>query len=68
MVLVYILCFLYVITFGNGRGPHHPRGGKVIKHHVHYKPARGDTVEKLTQDEQLLHDKAHIQVNTISYS
>lgn len=43
------------------RGPHHPRGHAVVKHHVHYRPTRGSN-QKLTQDEQLLHDKEHIQV------
>lgn len=38
------------------RGPHHPRGASVSKHHVHYRPTRGENSEKLTSDMELLHD------------
>ncbi|KAL1506034.1 hypothetical protein ABEB36_005469 [Hypothenemus hampei] len=40
------------------RGPHHPRGATVVKRHTHYAPSKGKTI---TQDDQLLHDKHHIQ-------
>lgn len=49
-----------------GRGPHHPRGEKVSKHHVHYRPTRG-TEEKLTQDTELLHDTEHIEEHLQEY-
>ncbi|CAH1158991.1 unnamed protein product [Phyllotreta striolata] len=42
------------------RGPHHPRGEKIVKRHVHYSPSK-DNTEKLTEDKQLLHDTQHIQ-------
>ncbi|KAK4886099.1 hypothetical protein RN001_002370 [Aquatica leii] len=42
------------------RGPHHPRGEAIIKHHVHYTPTRNKP-EKITQDEELLHDKSHLE-------
>ncbi|XP_050298685.1 multiple coagulation factor deficiency protein 2 homolog [Anthonomus grandis grandis] len=41
------------------RGPHHPRGAKVVKRHVHYTP--GKKIEKLTQDLELLQDKEHLK-------
>lgn len=51
-----------VAWFGGtlGRGPHHPRGDSVVKH-GHYRPSKR-APEKITQDEELLHDKEHIQV------
>ncbi|KAF5308916.1 hypothetical protein FQR65_LT00616 [Abscondita terminalis] len=42
------------------RGPHHPRGETIVKHHVHYTPSRYKS-EKLTQDEELLHDQSHLE-------
>ncbi|XP_018579403.1 multiple coagulation factor deficiency protein 2 homolog, partial [Anoplophora glabripennis] len=42
------------------RGPHHPRGEKVVKRHVHYKPTKEES-QKITEDVQLLHDKEHLQ-------
>lgn len=51
----------YLIALSYARGPHHPRGEKVVKRHVHYKPTK-EASQKLTEDVQLLHDKEHIQV------
>lgn len=50
---------LMVTTTGLSRGPHHPRGESIVKHHVHYRPTKNSqsSPEKLTQDTQLLHDK-----------
>lgn len=56
-LLQTIAVILIVSTGANCRGPHHPRGESVIKHHVHYRPTKGEHNEKITQDEQLLHDK-----------
>lgn len=42
------------------RGPHHPRGEAVVKHHVHYRPTRGAD-QKLLDDEDLVHDTAHLE-------
>ncbi|CAH1159497.1 unnamed protein product [Phaedon cochleariae] len=50
------LCLIFV----ESRGPHHPRGDKIVKRHVHYKPIK-DASEKLTEDVQLLHDQEHLQ-------
>lgn len=55
------ILFTIFTTTGGTRGPHHPRGEAIVKHHVHYRPTRGSS-EKLTQDAKLLHDKEHIEV------
>lgn len=57
-----ILLLLLMINFIECRGPHHPRGEPVAKHHVHYRPTRGDPNDKVSLDQELLHDKEHIQV------
>ncbi|KAI4463615.1 multiple coagulation factor deficiency protein 2 neural stem cell derived neuronal survival protein [Holotrichia oblita] len=59
--LLYVSFCIWIVSCSGSRGPHHPRGGVIVKHHVHYKPSRGGVEEKLTQNEELLHDKAHIQ-------
>ncbi|KAJ8969380.1 hypothetical protein NQ314_001779 [Rhamnusium bicolor] len=51
---------LYILALAYARGPHHPRGERVVRRHVHYKPSR-QANEKLTEDVNLLHDKEHIQ-------
>ncbi|KAJ8976822.1 hypothetical protein NQ317_011818 [Molorchus minor] len=56
-IFPFVSCLL---TLAFARGPHHPRGEKVIKRHVHYKPSK-TAPQKLTEDEQLLHDTEHIQ-------
>lgn len=50
-----------MVHFIECRGPHHPRGEKIVKHHVHYRPTRG-TNQKFTLDQELLHDTEHIKV------
>nr|XP_023029869.1 multiple coagulation factor deficiency protein 2 homolog isoform X1 [Leptinotarsa decemlineata]XP_023029876.1 multiple coagulation factor deficiency protein 2 homolog isoform X1 [Leptinotarsa decemlineata] len=60
---MYLTIFNYLpilLVFTEARGPHHPRGEKIVKRHVHYKPSK-ETNEKLTEDVQLLHDKEHLQ-------
>lgn len=58
MALLQTLAVLSIVSAGvNSRGPHHPRGESIIKHHVHYRPTKGEHNDKLTQDDQLLHDK-----------
>lgn len=54
--------FLLVSAFAlaNCRGPHHPRGQKIVKHHVHYRPTRG-AGQNILEDKELVHDTAHIQ-------
>lgn len=47
------------------RGPHHPRGEPIVRQHVHYRPTKNSNPEKITQDEQLLHDTSHIQVSNV---
>ncbi|CAH1958037.1 unnamed protein product [Acanthoscelides obtectus] len=60
MYIAVILSFLTVVsTFVHAKGPHHPRGGKVVKRHVHYRPTKSSP--KINEDAQLLHDKDHIQ-------
>ncbi|GJQ82845.1 hypothetical protein Trydic_g2585 [Trypoxylus dichotomus] len=56
-----VLFFIWIASCTGIRGPHHPRGGVIVKHHVHYKPSRDGVEEKLTQNEELMHDKTHIQ-------
>lgn len=58
--IVLVLAMAVVCTVAV-RGPHHPRGEKIVEHHVHYRPTR-DVDEKLTQNDELLHDKAHMEV------
>ncbi|CAH0560069.1 unnamed protein product [Brassicogethes aeneus] len=53
------IVFCLIITI-EARGPHHPRGDKIVKRHVHYRPTK-ENGEKLTQDDNLLHDREHIQ-------
>ncbi|XP_050505698.1 multiple coagulation factor deficiency protein 2 homolog [Diabrotica virgifera virgifera] len=60
MISRFFNLILLAAVFVESRGPHHPRGEKIIKRHVHYTPT-GSTNEKLTEDEQLLHDTQHIQ-------
>lgn len=60
-MLQALILLTVVFSTTESRGPHHPRGEAVSKHHVHYRPTRN--VEKLTQDEQLIHDQAHMQVS-----
>ncbi|XP_076252602.1 multiple coagulation factor deficiency protein 2 homolog [Rhynchophorus ferrugineus] len=54
-VALFIVSWLAI---SDARGPHHPRG-EVVRRHTHYKP--GKKAEKMTQDDQLLHDKDHLQ-------
>ncbi|CAH1099181.1 unnamed protein product [Psylliodes chrysocephalus] len=54
------LSLILLAVIVESRGPHHPRGDKIVKRHVHYSPTK-DNNEKLTEDMQLLHDKEHIQ-------
>lgn len=61
MIIVLEVLVLNVLVAGSVRGPHHPRGEAIVKHHVHYRPTK-DSDQKLTQDAELLHDTAHIQV------
>lgn len=63
LLLIYFLCLL--IPFVHSRGPHHPRGAKIVKRHVHTKPSKNI---KLTEDAELLHDREHIQVNVAQIS
>lgn len=49
-----------ILTVGDCRGPHHPRGQPIVKHHVHYRPTK-NVDQKLLQDKELVHDTAHIQ-------
>lgn len=58
---------LMTITLIECRGPHHPRGEVIVKHHQHYRPTR-DVNQKLIQDEELLHDKEHIQVILLRFT
>ncbi|XP_025835244.1 multiple coagulation factor deficiency protein 2 homolog [Agrilus planipennis] len=60
MLSAMLVIFLYVMSLSEERGPHHPRGSKVVKYHSHYRPKREAEV-KLTQDEELLHDTEHLQ-------
>lgn len=59
--IIILLGLLFTSILVSARGPHHPRGAKVVKRHVHYTPQR-EVKEKITEDEQLLHDKEHLQV------
>lgn len=52
-------CFSLLISPAYSRGPHHPRGAKIVKRHVHTRPSKDI---KLTEDIELLHDREHIQV------
>lgn len=61
MLFVFGLILASSFNVVVGRGPHHPRGEAVVKHHVHYRPTR-NVEQKLTEDVELLHDIAHIQV------
>ncbi|XP_017775616.1 PREDICTED: multiple coagulation factor deficiency protein 2 homolog [Nicrophorus vespilloides] len=61
MILRILLCSLSFISTIQARGPHHPRGEPISKHHVHYRPTKGTGEQKLTQDKQLLHDTEHLQ-------
>lgn len=54
---VLLMCLLSLVDC---RGPHHPRGEPIAKHHVHYRPTRGAN-QKLLDDRELVHDTAHIQ-------
>lgn len=65
MLTIFEIVFVNLLVTISARGPHHPRGEAVVKHHVHYRPTRGVTDEKLTQDIELLHDTAHIQVRLL---
>lgn len=62
MLTIFGIVFTNLLVIICARGPHHPRGEAVVKHHVHYRPTRGVADEKLTQDNKLLHDTAHIKV------
>lgn len=57
--LIVVVWFPLLIPSAYSRGPHHPRGAKIVKRHVHTKPSKDI---KLTEDTELLHDKVHIQV------
>ncbi|KAB0800173.1 hypothetical protein PPYR_08053 [Photinus pyralis] len=56
-----IVIFVFGTVGAISRGPHHPRGEKVVKHHVHYTPSRHSSPKKMTQDEELLHDTTHLE-------
>lgn len=60
-IIIYIF-LTYLITLSHARGPHHPRGEKIVKRHVHYKPTKEES-QKITEDVRLLHDREHLQVN-----
>lgn len=60
LVATFVLLAFFVLKAAC-RGPHHPRGEKIIKHHVHYSPSK-EFQGKLTQDQELLRDIEHIQV------
>ncbi|XP_044729157.1 multiple coagulation factor deficiency protein 2 homolog [Chrysoperla carnea] len=68
LVLLYFIC-LNLLPIVKCRGPHHPRGQKIVHQHTHYRPRRdsgdasteNENPPKITQDEQLLHDKEHIR-------
>ncbi|KAF5281960.1 hypothetical protein FQA39_LY00484 [Lamprigera yunnana] len=59
--MIKLIIFLLIGNISSiSRGPHHPRGEPIVKHHVHYTPTRYKQ-EKITQDEELLHDKSHLE-------
>lgn len=58
-MLAFVI-LMSLVTLVACRGPHHPRGEPVAKHHVHYRPTRGAD-QKLLDDKELVHDTAHIQ-------
>lgn len=53
------VCVLMFVSATYSRGPHHPRGAKIVKRHVHTKPSKD---VKITEDVGVLHDREHIQV------
>lgn len=57
--LLLTFCFILLVPAVFSRGPHHPRGAKIVKRHVHSRPSKEI---KLTEDIELLHDREHIQV------
>lgn len=61
-----IISLVITSALAISRGPHHPRKATVVKHHVHYRPSKYANPEKITQDEELLHDTSHLQVNSPS--
>lgn len=60
LLYLFLSCSFAVLILVDGRGPHHPRGEFVVKHHVHHRPTKGAD-QKLLDDKELVHDTAHIQ-------
>nr|CAH7742582.1 unnamed protein product [Callosobruchus chinensis] len=58
-IVATLSLFTVICAVVEAKGPHHPRGGKIVKRHVHYRPTKSSP--KINEDAQLLHDKEHIQ-------
>lgn len=59
-MLLHSLSLLCLMILVDCRGPHHPRGQPIVKHHIHYRPTRG-VDQNLLENKELVHDTAHIQ-------
>lgn len=62
-ILTIIALHLTFVWDVECRGPHHPRGDSIAKHHVHYKPTK-DVEQNIIQDSELLHDREHLEVRS----